>query len=453
MSLNEAAVNNGAELVKKKKFTNLAADKDKTFLSGECLGSGSHPYFCSADFVDEASPAFRCTCPSRQIPCKHVVGLLWAYMEGRPFAAAEIPDDILAKRENRGKRAKPASESPAKEKEKSPAWVKAATKKIEAQLAGLEEAEKVLFGIASSGFGSVDAKTYLGIVRQLDSYFIPGVQNEINDLLGSLADHRAAAEKLCRIFVLVEKGREYLKNKRSAPDRPDTQSEMEELLGYAWKLEELMFQTDAKLLQLCFHVRLEEEKKQYVDEGFYIGLNCGVVYKTRNYRPFKAAKHLKEEDSVFSVLLVPRLYIYPSLSQNPRVRWDEALFEAVTPEACRLSVAFARRDFSEVIKSVKNQLKNLLLFPHPAVLLKCEKLAKTGEGEYIAYDASDVGIALKKSGYFCVSFAFLLDGYALPGGAKEFALLAVFDNDLKSGELFAQPVALVTEEKILRLVY
>ena len=477
VSQNEAALKNGADLVKKKNFKNLAVDKDKTYISGECLGSGKIPYACSVDFINENSPVFRCSCPSRQIPCKHVVGLLWAYMENHSFSISEIPADIISKRENKEERAKKAKEKleaaektePAN-KEKSSAWLKSAVKKIEAQLTGIEEAEKILLAIAQSGFGSMDAKSvagYFAIVKQLDSYFIPGIQSEIYDLLGVVSDNiskkeksdnfwHAAAEKLCRIYALTYKGREYLEKKKATPDKPDTQSEIEELMGYAWKLEELLqlglYESDAKLVQLCFHVRQEEDKKRFVDEGFYISLNSGNIYKTRNYRPFKAAKHIKEEDSVFLLLHIPKLYIYPSQSLNPRVRWDGGDFEAITPEICASIFAFAKGDYAEVIKSVKNQLKNLLLFPYPAVLLSFEKIIKAGDGEYVIYDAKNNAISLKKSGYFSESFAYLLDGID-DSKAKNCAMLAVFDNDIKSGELFAQPVALVTDEKIMRLLY
>ncbi|MCL2814973.1 MAG: SWIM zinc finger family protein [Oscillospiraceae bacterium] len=476
VSLNDTVFKNGADLAKKKNFKNLAVDKDKTYISGECFGSGKNPYICSVDFILEDSPVFRCSCPSRQIPCKHVVGLLWAYMEGHSFFITTIPEEILAKRENKQERVKKAKEkleSAEKDdsaKEKSSAWIKSAVKKIEAQLAGIEEAKKILFDFAQSGFGSVDSKiiaNYVGIVKQLDSYFIPGIQSEITDLFaiaGSCISekdksdnlwHMAAAEKLCRIYTLLEKSREYLENKKSAPDKPDIKSEIEELIGYAWKLEELsqygLFETDAKLLQLCFHVRQEDDKKQFVEEGYYVSLNSGNIYKTLNYRPYKAVKYIKEEDSVFDVLNIPKLYIYPGSSINPRVRWDEFSFEAVTSDICRSVLAFAKRDYQEVIKSVKNQLKNLFLLPHPAVLLNFEKIIKADGGDYVIYSGGN-SIRLKKSGYFIHSFAFLLDSQ-LDSAPKKRAVLAVFDNDIKSGELFAQPVALVTDEKIARLVY
>jgi hypothetical protein len=40
---------------------------------GEYRGSGRHPYQTQADLD---GPAYRCTCPSRKLPCKHALGLL-----------------------------------------------------------------------------------------------------------------------------------------------------------------------------------------------------------------------------------------------------------------------------------------------------------------------------------------------------------------------------------------
>ena len=491
VSVNDAAVKNGADLVKKKSFLKLTIDADKTFINGECSGSGKNPYICSADFIDENSPVFRCTCPSRQIPCKHVIGLLWAYAEGHKFSTAEIPEDIATKRENKEKRVekakekleKAASDGDSAPKEKSAAWKKSAVKKIDAQLTGIDEAEKILLGMVQSGLGSMDAKninSYSGIVKQLDSYFIPGIQNEINDLLGEIrynndsgknnkdkkeyANYTSVTEKLCRIHTLLSRSKTYLESKKENPDKSDTESEIEELMGYAWKLEELaqygLFETDVKLVELCFHVRQEDDKKQYVDEGFYISLNSGKIYKTRNYRPFKAAKYIKEQDSVFSVLNMPKLYIYPSMSLNPRIRWEENtlnMFERISPETYALIKSYAQPDYAEVIKTVKNQLKNLLLFPHPAALVKFDKITKLSKGEnaaesYVISDSSGNKIILRKSAYCQDDFIFLLDKLT-QADAENNAMLILFDNDVESGELFAQPLALVTDEKIVRLLY
>lgn len=482
VSINEAAVKNGADLVKKKSFMKLAIDPDQTILFGECAGSGKNPYHCSADFIEESAPVFRCSCPSRQIPCKHVIGLMWAYATGHKFLTEAVPEDITVKRSNKEKRvarAKEKAQNPesGESKEKSAAWKRSAVKKIEAQLTGIAEAEKIMTGITAAGLASLDAKNireYEAVVRQLDSYFIPGIQNEITDLLNlahgentggskNLTHYQPMVEKLCRITTLLDKAKAYLTNKKAAPDQPDTESEIEELIGYAWKLEELarygLLETDALLIQLMFHVR--QEKKQFVEEAYYISLPTGQIVKTRNYRPFKAAKYIKEEDTVHGVLRLPRLYRYPSLSLNPRVRWEDNTmtdYADIMPADCGLIKSHAHTDFTLLIKTVKNQLKNLLLSPHPVALVRFAEIfavENTGEAlpqRFVITDSAGHTLDLRKSDYCQDSFLFLLDRLT-PGEAKDQAMLLLFDNHADTGELTAQPLALITNDRIIRLVY
>ncbi|WP_159941750.1 MULTISPECIES: SWIM zinc finger family protein [unclassified Nocardiopsis] len=50
---------------------------------GECKGSGSKPYLAAVHLDGDGGTAYKCSCPSRKIPCKHVLGLLalWAQEE------------------------------------------------------------------------------------------------------------------------------------------------------------------------------------------------------------------------------------------------------------------------------------------------------------------------------------------------------------------------------------
>jgi hypothetical protein len=48
-------------------------------LWGECRGSAAAPYRA---VVDLSGPAYRCSCPSRKFPCKHVLALLLLWAEG-----------------------------------------------------------------------------------------------------------------------------------------------------------------------------------------------------------------------------------------------------------------------------------------------------------------------------------------------------------------------------------
>ena len=46
---------------------------------GLCAGSGKDPY---QTVVDVTGPSYRCSCPSRKFPCKHVLALLLAWANG-----------------------------------------------------------------------------------------------------------------------------------------------------------------------------------------------------------------------------------------------------------------------------------------------------------------------------------------------------------------------------------
>ena len=68
--------------------TGAAAEADAVW--GECRGSASALYRA---VVHLSGPAYRCSCPSRKFPCKHVLALLLLWSEGSvPDDAAGPPD-------------------------------------------------------------------------------------------------------------------------------------------------------------------------------------------------------------------------------------------------------------------------------------------------------------------------------------------------------------------------
>jgi hypothetical protein len=62
-------------------------------LWGECRGSAATPY---RTVVDLSGPAYRCSCPSRKFPCKHVLALLLLWVEGSVKDHADRPPDWAA---------------------------------------------------------------------------------------------------------------------------------------------------------------------------------------------------------------------------------------------------------------------------------------------------------------------------------------------------------------------
>ena len=56
-----------------------ATGADDEAVWGVCRGSGAEPYQIA---IELAEPAFRCSCPSRKLPCKHVLALLLLWANG-----------------------------------------------------------------------------------------------------------------------------------------------------------------------------------------------------------------------------------------------------------------------------------------------------------------------------------------------------------------------------------
>ncbi|GAA2505110.1 SWIM zinc finger family protein [Streptomyces thermolineatus] len=69
----------------------VPAGREGTVVWGLCRGSGSTPYRTVADL---GGPAYKCSCPSRKFPCKHVLGLLllWSAGPGGGVDPAEPPE-------------------------------------------------------------------------------------------------------------------------------------------------------------------------------------------------------------------------------------------------------------------------------------------------------------------------------------------------------------------------
>lgn len=111
---NTAAIANAKKISQKNGFTVLSKSEDNTLLYGECKGSGKNLYITTVDFIDPSAPVFRCSCPSRQFPCKHALALMFDYMAQKPFTICEIPEDIISKREKIDKKKENAEKAPKK---------------------------------------------------------------------------------------------------------------------------------------------------------------------------------------------------------------------------------------------------------------------------------------------------------------------------------------------------
>ncbi|WP_426446165.1 SWIM zinc finger family protein [Paenibacillus sp. S-38] len=468
-ALNAGAIKNGRDLVKKNSFPKLCRSEDGTLLFGECKGSGKEPYRCSADWIQEDSPVYRCSCPSRQFPCKHILGLMYAYTSGKTFSVESIPQDIAEKREKAYQReakkkeaaADPSAAPPAKRKSSKAALAK----KRAAQLEGIGLLEKLVRQSVQHGLASLDAKTLklLGDqAKELGNYYIPGVQAEFRELLEILAGakeregvYTQVMDRLLRLHTLTRRSREYLEARVENPELPmDTDSALEEQLGHAWQTAELrelgLLERDASLLQLSFRSYADTARGEHIDEGAWIELGSGRIGVTRHYRPFKAAKFIKEEDTVAAAVKTKELFLYPG-GLNRRIRWEDMTMRE--PEAADYAAAgsHALRSYADALKTVKNQIKHPLADKHPVLLLHYARLGRT-EDSFVIEDEQGRRLPLSDTADFGHATTVLLSQLDA-AWTREGAVLVRFSHDWSTGSLLVQPLSLITAGGVIRLAY
>ncbi|CAH1058038.1 SWIM zinc finger family protein [Paenibacillus pseudetheri] len=465
---NSAAIKNGQGLVKKRRFVQLNQSEDGVVLFGECGGSGSSNYYPSADFVVSDKPVMRCTCPSRQIPCKHVLGLLYAYVGKETFVSATIPEDLAVKREKMSKREERKSELAAEGANVKPKKVNksALKKKIGAQLEGLAVLEKLTQSLIRAGLGTIDAKGVKDIqvhVKMMGNYYLTGAQIELRRLalLLSSTDNREktyslAIEQLTRIHAFIKKGRAHLTMKLEDPDLSlNNESTIEEWLGHAWQLTELkecgLMSSDVELIQLSFLSYDDAARQEYVDLGYWIEKSTGNIHRTLQYRPYKAAKYIHEEDSFTDVALIPSLYHYPG-DRNRRVRFESMSTRPLTNQDVEWIVSKASHSFSESFKQIKNQLKNPLADKNPVMLLHVNKISKSQQDQFVLTDESGQYLVLDQIVALEQDTLALLQYFTLEE-LSDTTMLLMFEHQLDTGRLKAQPLTLIKGIEMIRLLY
>ncbi len=476
---NAAAAANGKKLSNGGSFIKLWRSEDDTFYMGECKGSGKNPYTTSADFVAEDHPVYRCSCPSRQFPCKHCLGLLYEMMSGKNFEICDIPEDILKKRDKLAARSAPPKapeemtpEEAAKAAKKKASAAKSASKakakKLEKQLEGLDLVEKAVKELISAGLGTMGGtslKTYQDISKQLGDYYLNGPQRLFNRLIIEITEYQKdnleshydnAIDTLEKLYSLLKKSRQYINEKLENGDVSNDDTVLYEELGGAWKLTELeaigKCKKDARLMQMSFWVTFDESRKEYIDSGVWCDLSDGNVYLTKNYRPVKSLKYVKADDSVFGVVNTPSMAVYPG-DGTVRVRWESAkIADAVKEDYAKLR-SFAAQSIESEAKAIKNTLKNAIASPVIYKTIAFSKIGQTDEGAVLRSKSGDT-ILLKDSAeieptvdrlYILPDKSFLENGVILCG--------FFYDPGLR--RLCAQPLSIIPDntDSVIRLLY
>jgi hypothetical protein len=153
-------------------------------LWGECKGSAARPYQAA---VDLSGPAYKCSCPSRKIPCKHALALLLLWSAGA-VPAGTAPQWAAAWLDARAARA--AATAVAAGRSAEPADPAAAARRAQQRegrvLAGMDELDRWLCDQARHGLAATPRAGYRhwdAIAARMIDAQAPGVAERLRSLV------------------------------------------------------------------------------------------------------------------------------------------------------------------------------------------------------------------------------------------------------------------------------
>lgn len=468
---NSAAAANGRNLSRKGSYSAHGCNEDSSIYWAECAGSGKNPYRTSIDFsVSESAPTCRCSCPSRQFPCKHAVGLMYEILTGKPFAVGQLPADLAQKKAKQEARAAKKEEKDVQPSGTKKSNTSARKKKLTKQLEGLDQAERLVDELLTAGIGTLSgtsAQSFEKVAKELGNYYLTGCQNAFTRIAlevrkiqenpeQSGAHYAEALRILISLHATIKKARVFLNSKLEAGDFSAEDSVLYEALGGVWRLEDLRaigsFRENVRLIQLSFDVSYDEAKKEYVERGFWLDLDQGTIGQTLNYRPIKALKYVKADDSCFDVLQIPVLYEYPG-ELNKRIRWDGCTTRAATAEEMQSLPKLTVSGIAEAVKTAKGQMKNTLLPKYIPALLPVGQIGSIGESLVLEDPAGNRMVLRdrREDGQDHASVHHLKDLPAdvVPGSA----VFGMVFYDEADHRICLHPYSIITPDRVIRLQY
>lgn len=462
-AVNSAAIANGQKISRTNGFSKLCRCDDNSLIFGECKGSGKNPYYTSVDFSGD-SPVFRCSCPSRQFPCKHCLAIMFDWLAGKNFSVEEIPEDIARKRSKLEAKKNPQEDTPEKAEKKKKSTMSAAKKKLKKQLEGLELAESFVKDILERGVSSINstsAEQYESLAKQLGDYYLPEPQAIMYKIISSAQKFSANPNdsqineivSLCvKLSSTVKKSREYINSKLESGEVLPEDNILYEAMGGVWKLTQLkeigLYKENAQIIQLSFAMLFDDIHKAEIDLAYWIDIDTGEIFKTKNIRPLRAAGYIKEENSAFGVHKIKELYRYPA-NINNRIRWESAEIIPSDSSTYQTIISKSEKSIGDAVKKAKNELKNTLSDDTVAVLIPFNSIeyCVSDKKSVLKYGSESIMLAPDENYSGTCDVVSVLKSENLKNGSM-FGELFYNPNDRK---FYLCPLAVINPDGIIRL--
>ncbi|QYB05900.1 SWIM zinc finger domain-containing protein [Rhodococcus sp. USK10] len=239
-------------------------------LWGQCQGSGKSPY---RSVVDLTGPEYHCSCPSRKFPCKHALGLLLIWSQGRVPEQSEPPEfanDWLSRRAGRATAVRTAA-APVT----TASGAKTAERRAERVAAGLDELDLWLTDQIRSGLGAADisASAFDAIAARMVDAQAPGVASTLRRLPIVVATRADWPDRLlreyARLHLLV------VAHRRLSELPEPLQASVRSHVGYPVATDSVRGEPGVRDRWMVLGMQTTEEKRLFTRKVWLLGRDHG----------------------------------------------------------------------------------------------------------------------------------------------------------------------------------
>ncbi|HEX2915332.1 MAG TPA: SWIM zinc finger family protein [Chloroflexia bacterium] len=289
-----ASAKAGKELATRRKWVTLGTSE--AALWGECQGSAKTPYQTQLDLSGEV--AFKCSCPSRKLPCKHSLGLFLLYeKEPQSFEQLEPPQWVSAWLQARQQR----SEQQAKKREQKPkngevsdpaAQARRAAERLARAQAGVQDFKLWLADLLRQGLAGAQLQSYQfwdkPAARLVDAQ-LPGLARQVRALAGIPVSGKGWQSRLLERLGKIHLQLEGFQRLESLPET--LQADLRGLLGWTQNQDELLAQSGLRDFWSVVGQTVEEQERLRVRRTWLWGRECGktalLLHFAHNTQPFE----------------------------------------------------------------------------------------------------------------------------------------------------------------------
>ena len=317
---------------------------------GRCQGSAREPYQVTVDLTlrsgdaGTAEPAFRCTCPSRKLPCKHGLALLMLWAGGNGTVADSAVAGFAAawsrERTERAARVEARRQAPAEAPPDPEAQARRLAERRSLMTAGLDDFERWLFDLVRQGLAAARRQPFAywdtAAARLVDAQ-VPAPAERVRALAGEIHRRPDWADHL-----LAEGGRWYLAVRawRQWDGLPeDVAGDVRTVLGWSRRGDEVLGGERVADRWHVLGLHQDEDERLLSQRTWLRGERTG---RTLLVLDFATAGGTLAVAQVLGSVVEAELAVYPgSPPQRARFTGDEHVVAAATGLLGAITVAAA----------------------------------------------------------------------------------------------------------------